>query len=239
MKRLIILIVISISSLLFMNSMGAFTYPWIDKDKALLTALNNHQLKKFKKLLDDDANPNKIFGSNYDDWVMCLATERGNAAFLKLAIEYGGNINLRNRIKPVRTITSAPILCAITNHSTEAFNYLLNKNVDLTIHTYEEAQPVPLDSPIDPVYKGKTLYGSPLLHASSLNEYCMALEIMKKITLNWQELVDIKKDVEFSMVDPNSKKDKCRWKIVEILRQQGQDVDPKRAMKEHQKRRKK
>ena len=96
-----------------------------------------------------------IYGKGSHDWVMCLATERRNIDFLKLAVQYGGAINLRNRIKPVQTISSAPILCAISNHNMIAFDYLLEQGVDLSIHTFEDAKPIPNDSSVNPILLGK------------------------------------------------------------------------------------
>lgn len=233
MKRLIIIFIISITVLFTMNGTGAFTFPWVDKDKSLLKSLKSNNLNKFKRLLKNGANPNTIFGENSNNWVMCLATKRGSIEFLKLAVENGGDINLRNRVNPVQTITSAPILCAITNHNMKAFDYLLEKDVDVSIHTYENAQPIPQDFLGDPQFRGKTLYGSPILHATALNEYCMALSILQRKELNWEESIKLKRSVEFSMVDPNSKSDKCRWEIIETLRQKGYEIDPERAMKEN------
>lgn len=222
-----------------MNGTGAFTFPWVDKDSALLKSLQSKNLNRFERLLNDGANPNTIWGGNSNNWVMCLATKRGNIEFLKLAVKHGGNINQRNRINPVQTITSAPILCAITNHNMKAFYYLLEKSVDVSIHTYENAQPIPQDFLGDPQFRGQTLYGSPILHATALNEYCMALSILQRKELNWEESIKLKRSVEFSMVDPNSESDKCRWEITETLRQKGYEIDPERAMKEHQEKRQK
>ena len=208
-------------SLFMQSGLNAFSRPIENLDKALLESLEKNQLNKFEKLLKEGANPNSIFGKKESDWVMCLANQKGRLDFLKLAVEYGGDINLRNRVKPVRTITSAPILCAITMHNNEAFDFLLGQGVNLSIHTYEEAQPIPSDSPMDPEFHGKTFYGSPLTRTFAPNEFCMSLKIIEKTDLNWEEKISLKRILEVSNVDPFSEKDNCRKKIINLLSQQG------------------
>ncbi len=235
MKHTFSILIVIIIAIFSTNISSGFTFLWEDKDKLLLDAIKKQQLGKFKNLLQDGADANMIYGKGSHDWVMCLATERRNIDFLKLAVQYGGAINLRNRIKPVQTISSAPILCAISNHNMIAFDYLLEQGVDLSIHTFEDAKPIPNDSSVNPILLGKTLYGSPLTRTLAPNEYCMTLKIMRKKELTWEEKLSLKRSVAVSNVDHQSKKDMCRREVIKILRQQGHNIDQERTKKDRKK----
>ena len=109
-------------------------------DKQLLKAVNKGKLRQFNKLLKQGANPNRIFSENIskhvDDWVMCAVTRMGNHEFLISVSNLGGDLNLRNPFtakSSVKSIFSAPLLCAIRHHNDRAFNYLLERDVTIDI----------------------------------------------------------------------------------------------------------
>lgn len=204
---------------------------WGEPDAQLLAALHDGHLKRFESLLKKGADPNAIFGAEPSDWVMCEATRQGKEDFLKLAVQYGGNINLRNGTPPLRTSivhasTSAPILCAIFLHNDRSFDYLVSSGVDLGIPVRVESKPMPKSEFIKPELWGKTHYGSPLTTATTFNEYRMAYQIMNKKKLSEEELWTLKQHLEKYPIDLSSDSNVWRMKVVELLREQGHEVQP-------------
>lgn len=230
MKRIALLIFFFVVTV----AVAGFLKPWRlwgEPDAQLLAALHDRDLKRFESLLKQGADPDAIFGAESSDWVMCEATRPGNEDFLKLAIQYGGNINLRNGTHPLRTSvvhasTSAPILCAIFLHSNRSFDYLVSLGVDLGIPVRVESKPMPKSELIKSELWGKTHYGSPLGIAGDLNEYRMVYEIMQRKPLSDEEIYSLRIDIEKGGIDLKSESNVWRLKVVELLREKGYEVQP-------------
>ena len=187
-------------------------------DKKLLSAVNKDQYSKFKKLLKKGANPNKIYGKRSKEWVMCAATKKDRLKFLKSALEYGGDINLRNSYttkSTVKAIYSAPILCSIGFHNDEAFDYLLGEGVDVDIIACTECI-------------HEKFYGSAVTVAEKSNEYRMALELVNRRTtkLTSFELRSLRLGIENTTINEKSEENAWRWKFVDWLRAKGHEVTP-------------
>lgn len=214
-----------------LNQQGILISPWEDKDRALLKTLKKNQFRQFKKLLKNGANPNRIFGINPSDWVMCEANNEGKVDFLELAVKYGGDINLRNTTPPITrsldSIWSAPILCAITMHNYEAFSFLLQNNVNIDIKVRPDAKKIAEDNRhVRPIMRGKTLYSSPLITAAG-NEYRMVYDMLQlKNELSWEDSWTLKHAIENWGLDPNSKAYQWRLKVADLLRQRGYKINP-------------
>ncbi len=202
----------------------AVTFPWQDKDRALLQALRDNDLKEFEGLLKRGANPNAIFGKEREDWVMCLATDRGKVEFLKLGIDNGGDIDLRNTLPPLNTSIvqsswSAPIFCAISHHSDEAFDYLLSKNAKLDILRCLDC---------NSYFKGRWVNDTPLTSAS--NNFRMVYQIISKrggiAALTKDELESLLFDTKGVGYDRTDKQYPWHMKVIELLRAAGYQIEP-------------
>ena len=185
-------------------------YSGIAKEQgtALLKALKKGELAKFKKLLESGANPNSVFGRN--DWVMGMTTEKGKIAYLKLAVEHGGDVNLNNP----HSSYNRPIFSALLNNNDEAVKYLIEKGADLeTRHCPKCA--------IDLQY-------SPASMAAGFNEYALvSYMIKKKGGLNPLETKQIIFVIEHHLIVIKSEANQWRMKVAEYLRSQGHTVKPK------------
>ncbi len=234
MKKILIGLSLTLTVVLalgVLNMQGMLIFPWEDKDKALLETLKKGRLTQFEKLLKNGANPNRIFGINPSDWVMCEANKKGNIKFLKLAIKHGGDINLRNTTPPITksldSIWSAPILCAITMHNYKSFDFLLNNNVKIDIKVRPDARKIAHDNQhARPEALGKTMYSSPLIEAIYSNEYRMAYDILQNIEKlspeeEWKITISIT-----GGIDPKSEANEWRLKVVDLLRKRGYEINP-------------
>jgi len=235
MKKIFIFMSLTLILLLvlgLLNQQGILISPWEDKDKALLKALKKNQLHQFEKLLKNGANPNAIYGINPSEWVMCEANKKDNIDFLKLAIKYGGDINLRNTTPPITksldSIWSAPILCAITMHNYRAFEFLLKNNANIDIKVRPDAKKIAEDNKhARPEALGKTMYSSPLIQAIYSNEYKMAYDILQNIEkLSPEEEWKIPISITGGIA-PISEANQWRLKVVDLLRKRGYEINLK------------
>jgi hypothetical protein len=199
-------------------------WPWDPLEERLLEALKDRNLGRFEKLLKKGASPNAILGTEPHEWVMCLATDKGNEAFLKLAVEYGGDVDLRHSKRT--DSSSAPILCAIYFHNYNSFDFLIKKGVDIDIKVNPLAKKYEKSIHVKQELWGKIFYGSPLVVATYFNQYRMIYAIIQRKKLNEEELWTLKYDIEKGAIDLNSDHNKWRMKVVELLRQQGHEVTP-------------
>ncbi len=234
MKKILIGLSLALTVVLalgVLNMQGMLISPWEDKDKALLKTLKKGRLTQFENLLKDGANPNRIFGINPTDWVMCEANRKGKIEFLKLAVQYGGDINLRNTTPPITksldAAWSAPILCSITMHNYQTFDFLLKSNVKIDIKLRPDA-PINPDNPdMRPEARGKTMYGSPIINASDFNEYHMVYDILQKKQLSDEEKWQLKINIETGGIDPKSEANQWRLKVVDLLRKRDYEINLK------------
>jgi hypothetical protein len=199
-------------------------------DKLLLNSLVNNQLEHFKNLLQKGANPNKIYGSEPEDWVMCKANELGNTKFLKLAIEYGGDVNLRNG----KGLYSAPIFCSGTMTNYEAFRVLFDNNVKIDIKKWPNATKIKENNPhLKPELWGKTFYGSPIINTARNNQYHAVYDILqRKKKLTWEEQYSLKNNIISGIIDPKSIGYQWKIKVAELLRQRGYNIDMSKVLRE-------
>ncbi len=236
MKKILIGLSLTLTVVLtlgVLNMQGMLIFSWEDKDKALLRTLKKNRLTQFENLLKNGASPNHIFGINPDEWVMCEANKKGNIEFLKLAIKYGGDINLRNTTPPITksldSAWSAPILCASTMHNYRAFKFLLKNNANIEIKVRPDTKKIAEDnSHVKPEVRGKTFFGSPLINAANGNEYRMVYDILQiKKELSWEELFSLKIRVETGGINPNSEANQWRLKVADLLRKRGYEINLK------------
>lgn len=188
------------------------------KDMKLLTSLKKGKFRKFEQLLKKGANPNRIFGKQVDDWVMCEATRKGNMKFLKLAVMHGGDINLRNPYtnkSVVKAIFSAPLLCSIRLHNVESFSYLLDKGVNIDIKACTDC-------------KHERHHGSAVTVAESGNEYKMAMKLisLRETQLSKFEIDKLIHGIEKTTIDIDSDENIWRLKMVDWLTSQGHQITP-------------
>ena len=155
---------------------------------------------------------------------MCLATDKGNEAYLKLALKYGGDVDLRHH-KRTDGI-SAPVLCAIYFHNYKSFDFLVKVGADIDLKVNPFAKKFEKSIHVKQELWGKTYYGSPLIEATYFNEYQMIYTIMLHKELNEEELWTLKHDIEEGAIDLSSDQNKWRMKVVDLLRQQGHEVNP-------------
>jgi len=185
-------------------------YVEMDKrsDLALLQALKDDKLGKFKKLLKSGANPNVVFGQK--DWVMGLATEEGKMAYLKLAITHSGDANLNNPYSSY----NRPIFLAILNNNDEAIKYLIEKGADLDARHCSKC--------------AEAVQYSPASMAATFNEYALVYYIIeKKGRLTPLETKQLIFKIENGLIDLKSEANQWRIKVVNYLRAKGHTVEPK------------
>lgn len=210
------LIVVVAASVLVAQSQGDLFKG--DPDKALLDAVKANDLKKFNALLEEGADPNRIFGKSPEDWVMCQVTDKGRLDFLKRALSHGGDMNLRNphtTRSTVKAIFSSPLLCSIRLHNDEAFRYLLDQGVDINIKACTEC-------------KNARLQGSPITVAEHGNEYEMVYELIERRdgALSDAEIKGLITGIERTTIDENSEANTWRLKVTDWLLAQGHEVVP-------------
>jgi len=185
-------------------------YMEIDKerDQALLQALKDDELGEFKKLLKPGANPNAVFGR--EDWVMGMATQKDKMAYLKLAIEHGGDANLDNPFNSY----NKPIFFALLNDNDEAVKYLIEKGADLDVRHCPKC--------------AEDMRYSPISMAAGFNDYALvSYMIEKKRGLDSFESKQIIWVIENHLIDLKSEANIWRMKVVEYLRAKGHTVEPK------------
>lgn len=179
-----------------------------EQDMALLHSLKDDDLDKFTQLLKTGANPNIVF--EREAWVMGLATQKEKIDFLKLAVEYGGDVNLNNTLNPY----NRPIFHALLNHNQEAAKLLIEKGANLELGHCPKC--------------AEDLRFTPVVMASNLNEYALVYYMIdKKGGLNPQETDQLIWEIESGLIDLESDANKWRMKVVEYLRAQGHAVEPK------------
>ncbi|MCF6204215.1 MAG: hypothetical protein L3J59_11195 [Methylococcaceae bacterium] len=224
----IICFIVAISSFLYFSP--TVVYPWQDKDKLLLTALIEKDFDKFEALLKKGANPNKIYSSEPEDWVMCEANKLGNTNFLKLAIEYSGNVNLRNG----KGLYSTPIFCSGTMDNYEAFRLLFDNNVNIDIKEWPNATKIKENNPhLKPELWGKTFYGSPIINTADNNQYHAVYDMLqRKKKLTWEEQYSLKNNIISGSIDPKSIEYVWKIKVAELLLQRGYDIDMAKVRRE-------
>ena len=211
---------------------GVLLLPGQDRDRMLLQAVRSNDLTRFKLLLWAGANPNRVFGSRPEDWVMCEAADQGRLAFLKAAQAHGSDIRMRNSTPPIgvslNAIYSAPLLCAISMSNYETFSYLLQQGVDTTIPVYVGRQPK--SAAVNPALVGRLMRGTPITNAISGNQYRMIYDMMQIRPLNWEEKWSLARIAEKPTVGIDTASDAYRvWlpKVLELARRQGLDeIDP-------------
>jgi hypothetical protein len=203
---LLLFAILTIVSTITLQAMSAKTGP----DQLLFKALIDDDLDEFKELLLAGANPNTILGKGR--WVMCSATERGKFQYLKLAVEYGGDINLRNHQSP--SGSSAPVLCAIIHRHDDAFDYLAKQGADLQIDAC--------------LLCDEDSKSNPLLTASALNNYKLvyALFTQYEIELDERSVNSLISDIENGGIDLKSEASEWRLKVAALLKEQGYPVKP-------------
>lgn len=211
--------------LVLLNWTGVLVMPWQDRDRLLLEAVQENNLFKFKRLLEGGANPNRVFGTKPEDWVMCEVADKGRLAFLKAAQAHGGDIHMRNTEPPIQVslnaIFSAPLLCAISMHSYVTFKYLLDQGADTRIRVFTGAKPK--NRHVTPAIVGKTLYDSPITVAGT--NYRMVYDMMLLRPLSWEEKWSLKnKEINPRGIDRKSEAYRVWWpKVLAMAKQQGLD----------------
>ena len=152
-------------------------------NKALLTALQKENLQEFTKLLEKGANPNALLGAKPEDWVMCEVMVGGRDEFLWKAVDYGGDINLRNSTPPLNdnillSTESSPLGCAIYHNNISAFNFLMKKNVNLEINNCLDCKPWPGNEELN--IGPRTNNTTPIDTALTLNHWEMVYKMIEK-----------------------------------------------------------
>jgi hypothetical protein len=107
-----------------------------DLDAELLQALKYNRLGKFTSLLEKGANPNAVLGPYKDQWVMCEAIREERIEFLKVALEHGADVNLRNNHEGANSFFSAPVFCNFMHNpvsSIQTLELLIENGIDLDI----------------------------------------------------------------------------------------------------------
>lgn len=155
----------------------------VSKDQKLLTAIQSQDLSLFKSLLEEGANPNAIFGSKPTEWVMCMAMHKKYEAYMKLVLEHGGDINLRNTTEPLnRSLTlagdSAPLLCSIRGKNYAAFNALMERGVRLDIKVCRDCEPFPGDKKLN--IGPRSNFTTPIITAMNINRWEMVYRMIEK-----------------------------------------------------------
>lgn len=166
-----------------------------DLDYQLLEAVRSDKFSIFKSLLKKGANPNAIFGPKESDWVMCEVTEKENMSFLRLVLDYGGDVNLRNQTDGVSLVYSAPVFCALSRNFPvyfETVKVLLENGANPSMDACSGCKPY---SGSEKFNKGPiTNVKTPLMHATGLHNWDAAELILdrkivleKEFKLRWQE----------------------------------------------------
>jgi|GEM_PF-5492034 len=100
-------------------------------DQAVLDSISKNKLKKFKKIIRNGYDVNGFIENDEVHWLMCDVTRHDRLAFLKFAIESGGDVNLLRTNTSQRRAT--PLKCALTHRNREAINFLLEAGADPNI----------------------------------------------------------------------------------------------------------
>lgn len=199
------------------------------RDQNLLEAIQQQDLARFKRLLEDGANPNAIFGSQPTTWVMCMAMYPEYEAYLDLVLEHGGDINLRNYTEPLNKSIilagdSSPLLCAIRGKGYKAFNALMDRNVELDIKVCRDCQPFEGNEKLN--VGPKSNYTTPINAAIHANRWEMVYRMMEaRKSLRNTEINSLVFNIESGTgIDKNSDANNWRLKVAEKLNDMGHKV---------------
>jgi hypothetical protein len=181
--------------------------PWQDANWELVEALEDRNLERFEALLKKGANPNATFNRGYSISVMCDATDQGALEFLKLAIQYGGDVDANN---PDNYSWPRPIFCAISERHRDAIYYLADHGADLGF--YQLGTSTPLVEAADAALWDVT-YWMLMQREGQLKEF---------------ELKDIMRDIEVpdGALRASTDNNVWRFRVLEYLTAKGYKIKP-------------
>lgn len=98
-------------------------------DGDLIRAVLEKSPQAVKHALSEGGNPNRIFGTSFNDWAMCAATTKGSEKILEILIESGGNPNLKN--PPAAFPMKLPLTCALFKQNRASYDVLVAAGANL------------------------------------------------------------------------------------------------------------
>ena len=140
---------------------------------------------------------------------MCLTASMENLDFLKIALKYGGDINLRS--DQARQWESSPIHCSITTYNRDInLEFVLNSGGNPNIFNCE-------------LCKNNTL--SPYFVAAGRNKYSMVYKMLEAQVINEVFVTSLVRRIGKRTIDKNSEEFQWRTKVIAKLRSLGYKVD--------------
>lgn len=231
------LVVVALSTLVASCAAQSAT----DLDAELLQALKYNQFSKFTSLLEKGANPNAVLGPYKDQWVMCEAMREERIAFLKVALEHGADVNLRNTIKGASSFFSAPIFCNFMHNpvsSVQTIELLIENGVDIDIAECRLCEPSEGHEATN--RGGKSNHDTPIMSAAASAKWNSVLRLIDyrlatKQDFPWQEInyliwkIEIEKTSSFTKPVNDS-----RAMVTKKLRRLGFTINPGVGMEKSQ-----
>ncbi|MBX2882387.1 MAG: ankyrin repeat domain-containing protein, partial [Granulosicoccus sp.] len=101
------------------------------RNTPLVKAVLDNDYEKFEKLLAKGEDPNSLESTDSANWLMCAVARNPDRRFLDLAVQYGGDVNIRNT--RVSMGHSLPVSCAIAKGNMIGVEALLDYSVDTEV----------------------------------------------------------------------------------------------------------
>ena len=192
-------------------SLSSFAENSDELDTLLIATLNSENYSAFLSALEAGANPNRVFGSDPDEWAMCFSTQTGSEKYLQTLIDFGGQVNLYNPNNPSK-ITSMPIACSIHFRNENAFEILVQTGVDVNANLCVGCS------------SGKV--SSPLLISLIAAEYSTTLRLIGLSDVSKKDIDAMILAMENWPMIETYHQYPARLKLIQYLKDSGYNIDP-------------
>ena len=179
-------------------------------DRALVDALVAKDLDGARAALESGADPNAVLGPDTTDHAMCAAIDTRGTEALELLLEFDARIDWV--ATDGRRYLRSPIACAISYYNPDAFDLLLELGADPDANLCQDCS-APFGH-------------SPLTRALAGSKWPMALELVRRTTLEDYEIRNLRFALERTPYDAYHPWADDRLALIREVRALGIDVDP-------------
>ena len=180
-----------------------------DIEKILQYAKTSN-IHSFAKLLERGYDPNAIYGTKEDQWVMCIASQNKKIDILKMAIESGGNVNLKNKNSSMWK--STPLNCAALAGNYPAIEILIKNGANANTDNCEKC-----------IGTRTSPYTTTLIY----NNYSTLYKLLKLVPIEKRFVDGVKYGLENFLINPKAEEFQWRAKVAVLLQEMGYEVDAK------------
>ena len=164
----------------------------------------------FSRLLTSGYDPNAIYGTKEDQWVMCIAAQNKKIDILKMAIESGGDVNLKN--KKSSMWKSTPLNCAALAGNYPAIELLVKNGANANTDNCEKC-----------IGTRTSPYTTTLIY----NNYSTLYKLLKLAPIEEKYVDGVKYGLEHFLINPKGEEFQWRAKVAVLLQEMGYEVDAK------------